>query len=217
MRLLSRWSSNQDADPKRMSRPMNAEKNCGWPQRKASRARTGNSGGWGTGSLIDPDGSRFAGQLCLSVLALTFRITRRTETLAGTPAKGQAQTGIKIGMACEACKLSIYFKSLTADRDRAPGGAPVLLAARSRRARGRPPALHRGAFSGGRGRAFYPASRRISANLSRGVVVPPRGSPSPPGRRACEARHADARTLLRLRTPPETPSRAGLGLYTLGK
>ena len=73
-RLLSTWSSNRGADPTRTSRPMNAEKNCGWPQRKEPAA--GEPGVRGTGSLIDPDGSRFAGPLCLSALALTFRMTR---------------------------------------------------------------------------------------------------------------------------------------------
>ena len=33
----------------------------------------------GTGSLIDLDGSRFAGPLCLSALALTFRMTQGSD------------------------------------------------------------------------------------------------------------------------------------------
>jgi hypothetical protein len=62
------------------------------------------------------------------------------------------------------------------------------------------------ALFGHRGRAFRRHWRRPSANRSRGVVVPPGGSPAPPESRACEARGAGAASCSAVRTPPEAPS-----------
>ena len=83
---------------------------------------------------------------------------------------------------------------------RAPSGAP------SRRF----PAAGGALFISGR-------SRHVSEPVAGGPIASGR-SPAPPGTRACEGTGRGRRILLRLRTPPETPShRAGLGLYTAGK
>ena len=74
------------------------------------------------------------------------------------------------------------------------------------------------ALSGNRGRAFRRRlrERRPSANLSRGVVVPPGGSRRRPGR--VLARHTRGRRiLLRLRTPPEAPSLSKIRNIYLGE
>ena len=92
-------------------------------------------------------------------------------------------------------------------------------------ARGRLPALRRGAFRrpGPRfssGLSFCIRAerrRRPSATLSRGIVLSPGGSPAPPGCRACEARFAGAApcsAFERLRRRPRDEQ--GLGIYTVG-
>jgi hypothetical protein len=105
---------------------------------------------------------------------------------------------------------------------RSTGWRTVLLFAAGFRPAG---ALRRSvaALSGRRGRAFRgrcgshlrELRRQPSANLSRGVVVPPGGSPAPPGSRACEARHAGAASRSAVQTPPEAPSiERDKGIYT---